>query len=312
MNEYVWLAIRSCVVITMCLYALACSEKEPLAPQEDGNNTPALIYDGSWRVGWPQLGHDGKPIESKHFIVYSEQSSMEARTKLAEMAEEALGDILTILEVTYDAFTFLPDYDTPQIHILADYNQMASSGLAYRDGIIIRALDSPRYVTAGYTPQKYRLVLQHEIAHVTEFLLIAEKRFQQSNDVWLREGFANYAARNHAVRTVAELESWQDSMKDEIGGGNPIGIHVWSNFPQTVLISNTTINYYRFFELGTRYLLDPNGNGTTIGDLKTLYEDLGEGIEFRRAFQNTFDISVADYEANYWNIMRDYLSRTEK
>jgi len=81
---------------------------------------------------------------------------------------------------------------------------MASSGLAYRDGIIIRALDSPRCVTAGYTPQRYRLVLQHEIAHGTEFLLIAEMRLQQSNDVWL-EGFANYAARNHQCRLS---QSW--------------------------------------------------------------------------------------------------------
>jgi len=101
-------------------------------------------------------------------------------------------------------------------------------------------------------------------------------------------------------------------MKDEIGGGNPIGIHVWGNFPQTVLSSNTTINYYGFFELGTRYLLDPNGNGTTIDDLKTFYKDLGEGIQFRRAFQNTFGISVSDYEANYWDIMRDYLSQPGK
>jgi hypothetical protein len=307
-------SITSYVLIAICLVAFGCSKNEPLAPSDENDQTPTrtLLFDGSWTTGWPQLGHDGKPIASEHFIVYSEQSSPESRQRLAELAEEALADILTMLEVTYDDFTFRPDYDTRQIHILADYNQMASSGLAYRDGLIMRALDSPRYGPAGYTPESYRAVLQHEIAHVTEFLLIAEMRYRQANDVWLREGFASYAARLHTVQTVAELDAWKASMQDVLGGGNPISIHVWSNFPPSVLESNTTINYYRFFELATRYLLDPNGNGTIIDDLKMLYKHLGSGTPFRVAFQDRFGMNLGDFEANYWQIMRDYLSQTEE
>jgi hypothetical protein len=184
---------------------------------------------------------------------------------------------------------------------------MAQSGLAYRDGVIIRATDSPRYRAAGYTPDSYRSLMQHEVFHVVEFLLIGNPTHQQANDVWLREGFASYAADIHHVQTVEELDTWRERMKDVPGGGNPIGIHVWSNFPQSVLDSNSTIDYYRYFELAVRYLLDPVGLGRTIEDHKALFEDLGQGVAFSNAFQRHYGLQLAVFQAEYWDRIRAYL-----
>ncbi|MCH8123891.1 MAG: hypothetical protein IH853_12315 [Bacteroidetes bacterium] len=299
------------VPILVGLLITACDSNNNAAPDPDNDDSNGLLFDGSWTVGWPQLGHDGKPYESERFIVYSEMSSQASRQSVANIAEEALDDILSILGVTYDEFTFLPSYTSRKIHIMADWNQMAQSGLAYRDGFIMRALDSPRYQSAGYTQESYRRVLQHELTHVTEFLLIGDPTRQQANDVWLREGFANYGARHHRIQTVDELDAWQAKNANVPGGGNPIGIHVWANFPQSVIANNTTIEYYGFFELASRYLLDTNGNGTTIDDLKAMYEDLGNGMLFWTSFENRFGMTISYYEANWWELMRTYLASSQ-
>jgi len=287
-------------LLTVLVFTRCSSEDEP---------EPELIYIGSWTQGWPELGHDGEPYESDRVIVYSNYSSQESRKFVAEMAEAALDDILVVFEITFDDFTFHPNYKTRKIHIFSDYGQMNSSGLAYRDGIIVRAPDSPQYITAGYTEERWQIVLQHELTHVMEFLLIGDPDFQQANYVWLREGGANYGARNHAVQTIETLDAWQEQMKDVPDKGNPINVQVWGDFPPSVLSANTTIEYYKFFELATRYLVDPNGNGTTIENLKTYYEELGEGFRVDIVFERNFGITRDEFESGYWDLMREYLEK---
>lgn len=275
-------------------------------------STEEQLYPGSWSVGWPNLKHDNMPYESDHFIVFSDGSNPDWRQRMADSAEAALQDILLIENVGYEDFTFLSGNRDKKIHILADYNQQAASGFAYRDGVIIRALDSPRYSPSNYQRAPWSMVLQHEITHVTEFLLIGDPKFQQANDVWLREGFANVGARNHRIQTTAELNDWKELMIDVEGSGNPIGIHRWSDFPQSVLDNQTTIEYYGFFELAARYLVDPNGNGTSIENLKDLYTDLGNGKRFDYALEDNFGITLRDFEDNYWTLMENYLKNPER
>lgn len=266
-------------------------------------------FGGSWSSGWPQLRHDGKPFESANFMVFSEASSQPARTDMADLAESVLSEIKTQMDITHADFDFLPSYESEKIHIMADYDQMAWSGFAYRDGIIIRALDSPRWTAAGHTPESFRGLMHHELTHVVEFLLIGDPRYQQANTVWLREGFANYNSgpRPSTITTVDQVEAWRAKMSAVPGGGNPIGIRVWGDFPASVLEPNTTIEYYPFFELATAYLLDPAGQGGAIADLKALYDDLGAGLGVDRALRDRFDLDVNDFEERFWDIMVDYL-----
>jgi|GEM_PF-3639518 len=264
---------------------------------------------GSWAIpGWDIRYHDDNPVESEHFIVYSDQASQEMRRTISEEAETALEDVKRIIDYKDGDFDFRPEWASVwganKIHIMADYNQSASSGLAYRDGCIIRSRDSPRY---DGDLDRWWKVFQHEITHVTEFLMIGEYTNRQANTVWMREGFANYGARNHRIQTQQQLDDWQRLMANVEGGGNPIQIKVWGDFPQEILDSFRTIEYYGFFELVVRYLLEDDELDNDIHDMKNYYDDLGAGVPQPEAFLKHFGVDMDDLEANFWTIMRDFV-----
>lgn len=260
---------------------------------------------GTWNQFWNDRWHDGSPIESDNFIVFSERSSLSMRQQILNDAETSLIDLKSLIQYSDGDFQFRSDYESEKIHILADYNQQPFAGLAYRDGFIIRAKDSPRY---DGNSERWHNVFQLEMAHVIEFLLIGAYNYRLANTVWMREGFGNYGARNHKIQTVDQLNAWRNSMQNITGKGNPIAIRVWSDFPQSVIDNNTFVDYYAFFELAVRYLLDPNGQNKTIEDLKNFYDNLGNGMAVNTAFQNNFDLNMDEFQASYWDLMAAYLA----
>ncbi|MEP2511949.1 MAG: hypothetical protein ABJH72_21440 [Reichenbachiella sp.] len=275
---------------------------------ESDESEESLVYVGPWIPGWPQLGHDGEPYESDRFIVYSNFSSFETKVETSEYAESIIDEVLEVFEVTWDDYRFVASQSNKKIVIFSDHDQrLESGGLAYRDGIIIRALHSPLY-EQNYTLHRWKRTLKHELTHVNEFLLIGDNNYRLANTVWFREGIANYISENQSVSELSHLEVWQEKMKDVSGGGNPIGIKVWGDFPQSQINANAESEYYAFFELGIRYLLDSKGNGSTISDVKSFYEELGNGISVAIAFENNFGLSLNTFEAQYWDLMTDYLS----
>ncbi|MEP1097402.1 MAG: hypothetical protein ABJG78_19955 [Cyclobacteriaceae bacterium] len=289
------------LVVLVMLVAIQCSEKE-----EDTVTAPeSTKLRGSWSPYWSTLFHDGVPYEGENFIVFSDKSSQEWRKTVAELAEESLLDIKTNFNLTDEDFRFVGTQPEKKIHILTNYDQW-NIAVAYRDGIIIRSKDGPNFFGDHDTWHK---VFQHEITHVIEFLLIGEFNQRNSNSVWMREGFGNYGARNHRIQTVAQLKDWQDTMKDVPGEGNPIRIIKWSDFPKSVVDNGTTGEFYGFFELGVRYLLDEeNGNGTSIENLKAYFEDLAGGSNQNSAFTKNFGITVSEFRDSFWILMEDYLT----
>lgn len=286
------------VMITFC----QCSK------DEEYQEARQIKWRGSWSNGWPTLYHDGEPYEGENFIVYSEKSSQAWRQEVAGKAEESLIDIMTRFDLADVDFNFVPSQDNRKIHILTNYDQW-NRAVAYRDGIIIRSKDGPNFLGDHQT---WQFVFQHEITHVIEFLLIGTPNRSNSSAVWMREGFGNYGARNHRIQTVEELQAWQEKMKDVPGEGNPIDIVFWSDFPQSVTQANTTAEYYGFFELGVRYLLDEeNGNGTNIENLKAYFEDIGNGVSYKTGLKKHFSLDADDFKANYWNLMTEYLAKSE-
>jgi len=297
---------RSCsfmaAVLLACLPGLSC-DKPVGADESDG-----LTYSGSWSSGWPELGHDGHTLETEHFIVFSNHASDESREYAAALAEDAFTSTKTLLTVADTDLTWLQSYEVHKIHIFVDYDQSSSDGLAYRDGIIVRSSDSPRF---RYTPDQYRHIVHHEINHVFEFLLIGSYPFRQFNSVWLREGFGDYAAGKHDVTTVAQLESWIAQTAGVEGMGNPIGIRVWSDFPPAYSAPGQSGLYYKMFELATRYLLDPLGQGKTVDDLKAFYDEMGTGVLFAEAFEHHFGLTAEYYEENFFDLAATYLEKYE-
>ena len=268
-----------------------------------------LIFDGSWNSAFRvNLGHDGLTYESENFIIYSDFSRVSAREQLADLFEEALTEHMQRLDVTKADFEYLPGQS--KIEIYADYDQTNRIGLAYRDGIIMRALDSPGFSGFGHTIESYKRLIRHELMHVIEFLLIGKPQYQQASDVWFREGFANYMGGPFpsTITTVQQVEDWQARYSGTTHLGNPIQIHVWSDFPSDVLANQTTIEYYAFFELALYYLLSPGGGDATLQDVVSIYDDMGAGKSFDEALQTHIGVDLAEFETNYFDLVKVYLA----
>lgn len=277
--------------------------------------TAHLIYEGSWidRLGSPlyYLGHDGQPYESEHFVVYSGFSSMEARAYVAGLAEESFTELKATFEITSDAELW---YTTPDkmIDIFAMRYQGADiryTGVAYRDGFLVIAYDSPRYDLEGFTPERYKSLVKHEFMHDLEFLLLDSQNFEPHTDVWFREGVATYISGPRAsdITTREQLLEWMDLRQALRGQGNPIAVHEWNDFPPEILRAGRTGSYYPSFGLAVAYLVDPEGHGKSWSDVKGVYVDMREGDPFALAFENWMGMSVADYEESFFDLMLAYL-----
>lgn len=295
------------LTVFIIFQTISCGGGSGGASTPEQNNTSSTnLVAGSWTIHWSDALHDGNPVNSENFIVFSEASSLTSREDVLISAEAAFTDIKIMLNVADSDFDFMPNWGSEKIHILSDYAQRNQIGLAYRDGIIIRAKDSPRY---NGDSTNWQNILQHELTHVVEFLLIGDANFRQANAVWFREGFASYGARIHTIQTLEELNQWKADNLNVEGQGNPISIVVWDDFPSVVLNNATTITYYPFFELTVRYLTDSeNGHGTTTSDVINFYNELGTGMPLDAAFELHFGITMQDFEDSWWELMSDYLS----
>lgn len=274
-----------------------------------------LNFTSSFPRNWGPIGHDGNPYVTNRFKIYSDKASLSIKKKMASYAETALDGIFKFMSMSdhddYKYFKFNSGFTARRIHIMADFEQQLQGGRAYRDGVVMRSIDSPRYFQF-WSEAQYRHTIRHEIYHVIEFLLIGNPSFQQANSVWFREGGANYGAQYHRIQKVSELSDWKDEMSSIPGKGNPTLIQVWSDFPKTIIDTGRTVEYYGFFELTVRYLLDPVGAGGNHDDLKKHYADLGKGIPFATSLANNFGISLSNLQINWFSLMDAYLKNPNR
>jgi hypothetical protein len=275
-------------------------------------NLHALQYGGSWIPIGFSFGHDGAPYESENFVVYSGFSHYEERQKVAEVLEECFVELDSALDVSSHEEYQYPE-GRSRIDVLTLKHQGAEvlwTGQSYRYGMIVHSADSPRFVAEGYDRMLYRQLLKHELMHVVEYLLVGTEGDYRSTEKWLHEGIAMFlgGAPPNQIRSAARVQSWQTAMSGYIGGGNPIKIKTPASYPAAVAEDATVLNeYYLLFELAVRYLVDPNGLGRSVVDMKNLYLDIRRGDSFTKAFEGRLQLSVADYEANFFDLMRDYL-----
>ncbi|MFC1563541.1 putative Ig domain-containing protein [candidate division KSB1 bacterium] len=262
---------------------------------------------GSWVGHFPHnWSHDGHPFIGVNCDVYSDASSDEVKQIILEKAEYAYSDLLQLLDISDPAIFIFPDGRT-KIDIYANrFNTEYYGGFAYHGGAIVLSPDHPNYQpNAGWCVNE----VEHEMMHVIETLI--EGSGHLMCDVWLREGIADHYAGNTLITTVQEMNVWLASRLSMAGGGNPVKIHLWSDFPSEVEVSNTQGLWYPMFELATRYLLDDNGLGNTYMDIKNIFWDTSRNnISFSEAFETHMGISLQYYEDNFFNIISEYLNNT--
>ena len=256
-------------------------------------------------------GHDCSPYAGEHFTIYSDGSSTEAKQQLAQLAEEILEELVKdflLQDITAD-LRFTPGY-TYYIYAIKHLQNIGAMG--FRNGFFMTAVDSA--VSPGFyqnNPTDYRYVVKHEMTHVFQFTLTdcpSNAACPFWLGVWFREGQAINIGGGGERRRVSTLAEFNDWVSDS-AHANPISIHRWTDFPD----ENIGGQYYPMFALAYTYLVDQNhGHGATISDMKDLFRLMSEGYKFKEAFEMILNMTVDNYEENFYTLMEEYLSKTEQ
>lgn len=294
MRRMGWMAILAASV-----HFLGCG-----GGSSSGSGNGGMISNGSWYVtgfSWP---HDGNPWESEHFVIYSDGAGEDARVALAQLAEDALLDLRARLAIDNDDVLSFPPGRT-KIDIYAYRNRYPSAwgGWAYYGGLLIFSLDHPERTSFGHTePGIYVPTLRHEVTHVVESLLKGSGD-PDLVDVWFTEGLAEALSGGTAGGRIADLQTFVE-LRNRYGSRNPIAMHRYE-YPD---IGNIAYEYYYpMFQLAVEYLVDENGLGGTMEDVRNLLVDVRNGVPFPDAFRNRFGMSLSDYERLFFTLMNAYL-----
>jgi len=273
-----------------------------------------MVDGGSWYVKnrWP---HDGKPYESARFVVYSDGASLEARQRLASLAEEVLDEVVDEMGVDPGTmFRFPADQD--KIDLYANrYNVQEGWGArAYHAGVIIYSFDYEAGREATDV-KSVRLNLKHELVHVVEALL--KGRFVGDvpvgdpgrMPVWFSEGTAEALSGGSGSGAPRTLDEVNDLIA-KWGRINPIAWRV--DLPVSELDPGEYPDYYYpMAQLAVEYLLDADGLGRSPKDLAAVMLDMGDGASFASAFEAHIGISESDYETQFFALMDTHLPQSE-
>lgn len=288
--------------VSGCAGSSSASERPDLAQTVDS---------GSWyvREQWP---HDGKPVESGHFVVYSDGASQQARQRLADLAEEVLAEVVDEMGVDpATMFRFPAGQGKIDLYANRHHDQEGLGAMAYYAGVIIPSFDSEAEEPQDTSVGAIRLSLKHELVHVVEALL--KGRFvgdlpvgdPRRMPVWFSEGTAEAlsgGAADNAPRSLDEM----NGLIAEYGRINPISWRVDLPVSDSVLRAYGHY-YYPMAQLAVEYLLDPNGINRSPKDLAAVMLDMGNDVPFASAFEAHLGMSESDYEQQFFALMNAYL-----
>ena len=302
--------LRNLIGIFFVLLAAGCRS----VPQEENqslDNSETMVDSGSWysRVEWP---HDGKPYESPNFIIYSDAASQESREELAGIAEELLAEL--IIEFGIDPEEMLrypPGQDKIHIYSYNEYYPKQWGMRAYYGGVIAWSLDHEKRTTnlGNYVP-----VLKHELVHVIESLLKGRDVAQISPEVrthaWFSEGLAEAVVGGTSASPVRGQDRLE-TLTAQYGSLNPIAYKT-DGVIDEALETHPMIGfdyYYPMSQLAVEYLLAQDGVGRSLFDVREIFLDMAEGVDFSTAFEKHMGISIQAYEADFFDLMDGYLPR---
>lgn len=293
-----------------CLMGVAALAGGSAQAQSQLSEPAQMVDSGSWysREQWP---HDGHPYESQNFIVYSDAASQDARRPVAEIGEELLAELTTEFGIVEDEMLrFPPGQDKIHIYAYKNRNPQAWGARAYYCGFIIWSLDHEK---RSRDPDLYRATAKHEMVHVVEALLkgrdVANFPVAIRVHVWFSEGLAEAITGGVAARGIRDL-GYMDYLTDKYGRLSPISfksddqVGDWTKEETAMACSEY---HYPMYQLAVEYLLDPKGYGKSLQDVARVFTDIADGSDFTTAFENRLGVRLADYEAQFFDLMHGYL-----
>jgi hypothetical protein len=273
-----------------------------------------MVDSGSWyETGFTPWPHDGNPYENENFVIYSDAASLEARKWLSQICEGALATIVARLGITDLSILQFPPDRNNKIHIYAyyHYNPMNWGGQAYYGGYLIYSPDHPVRTEWGQTaPENYVPLVKHEMMHVVQTLIIGANDERLYS--WFAEGIAIefsddefYSEDGFYLRIDNQAEF--DSLISIYGEQNPVSFHHSWEIP-TNPEGIGKFYFYPMFWLALRYMTDPAGQGANFHDVRDVLIDAANNVPFGTSLGNRFGINQATFEAQFFELMNNYLN----
>lgn len=255
-----------------------------------------MVDSGSWyvRVPWP---HDGNPIESESFIVYSDAASEAARREAGEVAEKVWAELLDDFAIEPGMLRYPDGQDKIDVYAYRNHDPQGWGARAYYGGVIMWSPDHDARIGRAFPA-----VLTHELVHVLQWL-ISGSPDDHPVDVWFLEGLPEAMAGGTTGGAIRGLDQLDD-LTGEYGTISPISFKTYSQIDTPDAGEHFN---YPMFQLAVEYLLDDDGYGRSPEDARDVFIDVAEGASFEAAFEDRMGVSLAAYEREFFDRMDGYL-----
>jgi hypothetical protein len=277
---------------------VACQERD--GSQEDTLPTPWVERSG---FDW---SHDGEPLVTPHFVIYSDDASKEERRKLALGVEIFLERLTTLLMIDSTSSRWWPDSSNRIAVYLNRTHPEVRGGYAFPGGMILVSPDAPFF---GHGRQgAYGRLVTHELVHVVT-LAIGHNPANEP-PIWFREGFAEYCSgpRARDIRTVGSLDALVAELGHDPVRWSPLQITAVGDYPEEILSERLEGKYYPLFEMAVRYLIEMRTPRATPADLLDVYESMGRGERFSPCLAAATGLSVEEFEGRFYTLTRAWLA----
>ena len=255
-----------------------------------------------WAATGVKLNNDNKVLETDHLLIYSDASEDWAKIEMGRIGEEVLELITGLFQVTPPEIGINDRYSKIEVYAMRRISSIGT--VADINGYIDYAPDT---YNTGIDPGWVREVAEHECTHTVQFRLGGTYSVVWC---WFTEGLAEAVSDGGPfppIRCWPEVEDFQNR-SDSV---NPIAIRVIEDIPDyETNPSQQAALYYPLFGLAVRYLVDPHGHGKTYLDIKSMFADIGGGMDFLQAFEIHMGMSVSTYETHFYEWMEVFLPKS--
>lgn len=262
------------------------------------------ISHGPFHIEVARVEHDGRVLESNNFLTFSDASSDDVKMIYATMAEESFYELKQEFEIASSEELGIQSTDKYSKMTIYCNRYLDHRQLAFPLGFFLYGPDSPVFLAwPEYIQVRFRNEVKHETMHVLQWLLgLGGAQGDRWPEVWFTEGIAEHISGGafDPVTSLAQVEQWR-LPEDHT---NPISIHEWADLP---LPDARSGEYYPMFGLAVRYLLDENGRGKTILDVKAMFNDMLTTRDFATSFETYMGMSVEYYEENFFSLIENFL-----
>ena len=251
-----------------------------------------------------QIPHDNRILETKHFLIFSDNASDQSKLNFGQIAEETFAELKQLFEFPDDSeFSITFNDKLSKINIYNMIN-LEHTQEAFAYGLMLYSPESPVFQSwPSWQQSRFRNIVKHELMHLIQYLMGLDSHSNWPS-VWFTEGIAEYVSGGAAVpfQNLDEVNDWREVP----GHDNPVRIRVWGNLMDIQFPFERRGEYYQMFELAVRYIFTSNGFDRSILEVKNIFTDMLTSNNFSTSFEKYIEISENDYQADFFNLISTY------